>query len=575
MPDFEHLRGYDSELAELFGLAEKYASSDPTGSLAKTRILAELIATEIGTHHKTPRGNSETAKEFLDRLAQEGYLPKRPAWLFDQIRIAGNTAIHDNLGSSAEALLALEQAHELSHWFCKKYPRPVSNLPSNVPRLMGTGAQSAKKIEKAATGRAKKTVADELAQKIREGKYVEPPDPPRIIPEGIAIPWKPIGLVAALLVLLVSIPLAYGEYQDRLAAAEQAERQRAEQQEADRLRAEQLEAQRQEAEQQRLRTEQREEAQRQYAEKQEAQRRLAEQQEAERLRAEQREEAQRQYEEEQEAERRRAEQLEVERWRAEQQEKAQRRYAEEQEAERQRTEQQEADRLRDEQNEEAQRRWAEKNEETQRQWVENNEKTQRRWAEKNEDAQRRYAEEQEEAQQQYAEAQEEAKRLYAEQQADGQWREKPIQLGGLVLGTYREQSWHELDADARALAQQKISDYSLIMEQTFRARPLDVFKLSMVIFKENNEHIISFDAEKCLIDTDPTRHGFIGLTNYSEYSLECSAIEPDQTLVRLAVNRYSPDMRSRTGIRLKHSQPNDTKKLAQKFMEKLIEHLGP
>ena len=54
-------------------------------------------------------------------LRDRGVLPRQPAELFHYLRRVGNAAVHDNLGTPAEALSALKQARQLGIWFIRGY----------------------------------------------------------------------------------------------------------------------------------------------------------------------------------------------------------------------------------------------------------------------------------------------------------------------------------------------------------------------------------------------------------------------------------------------------------------------
>jgi type I restriction enzyme R subunit len=57
----------------------------------------------------------------LRMLRDRGVLPRQPAELFHYLRRVGNAAVHDNLGTPAEALSALKQARQLGIWFIRGY----------------------------------------------------------------------------------------------------------------------------------------------------------------------------------------------------------------------------------------------------------------------------------------------------------------------------------------------------------------------------------------------------------------------------------------------------------------------
>jgi hypothetical protein len=92
--NFAHLREYDDQLLRLGMLAEKYFTEDPNTCLLKLRQFAELLAQMLASRVGLYTSAEESQYSLLQRLQDEGILPRDVAQLFGKIRRSGNAANH-------------------------------------------------------------------------------------------------------------------------------------------------------------------------------------------------------------------------------------------------------------------------------------------------------------------------------------------------------------------------------------------------------------------------------------------------------------------------------------------------
>ncbi|MCA9686876.1 MAG: hypothetical protein KC457_32220, partial [Myxococcales bacterium] len=102
-------------------LAEQYFASDPPGALSKLRRFGELVAQATAAEADVSVGRSVRQIDLLRRLGDRGVLEPELLLLFDGLRLIGNTAVHEDSGSSEDALQQLRIAHELAVWFYRAY----------------------------------------------------------------------------------------------------------------------------------------------------------------------------------------------------------------------------------------------------------------------------------------------------------------------------------------------------------------------------------------------------------------------------------------------------------------------
>jgi Domain of unknown function (DUF4145) len=89
--------------------------------LGKLRLFAELLAKLVAARHAIEILSGESFDTVLRLLRDQGLLPRQPAELFHYLRRVGNAAVHDNVGTPAEALTALKLARQLGVWYVRSY----------------------------------------------------------------------------------------------------------------------------------------------------------------------------------------------------------------------------------------------------------------------------------------------------------------------------------------------------------------------------------------------------------------------------------------------------------------------
>jgi type I restriction enzyme R subunit len=119
--NFAFLLGHDESLTRLGALAEWAFHHDPPTTLSKLRLFGELLARLIAARNAVEILPVDSFDTVLRMLRDRGVLPRQPADLFHYLRRLGNAAVHDNLGTPAEALTALKLARQLGVWFVRSY----------------------------------------------------------------------------------------------------------------------------------------------------------------------------------------------------------------------------------------------------------------------------------------------------------------------------------------------------------------------------------------------------------------------------------------------------------------------
>lgn len=119
--NFAHLVGLQADLAQLGGRAERFFSEDPNTCLLKLRQFAELMAQQVAARAGLYVQNEDNQATLLNRLRQQGWLPRDVADLFHWIRKAGNEANHQLHGTHAEALQGLKMAVALGFWYHRTF----------------------------------------------------------------------------------------------------------------------------------------------------------------------------------------------------------------------------------------------------------------------------------------------------------------------------------------------------------------------------------------------------------------------------------------------------------------------
>lgn len=119
--NFSFLEAQDDRLFRLATLAERYFADDAPTSLAKLRSFAETMAKEIAATHAVLPAGTPSFDEVLSLLRRRSILPAQVADIFHLLRRKGNQAVHEEAGTTADALTALKLARNLAVWFHTVY----------------------------------------------------------------------------------------------------------------------------------------------------------------------------------------------------------------------------------------------------------------------------------------------------------------------------------------------------------------------------------------------------------------------------------------------------------------------
>jgi type I restriction enzyme R subunit len=188
--NFAFLAGHSASLARLGALAEWAFHHDPPTTLGKLRLFAELLAKLVAARHAIEILPSESFDTMLRLLRDQGLLPRQTAELFHYLRRIGNAAVHDNIGTPAEALTALKLARQLGVWFVRSYgqdrrlqlgpfrpPEPPENateaLKEEIDRLQRAlldqqSLAEAASLRAEAEARARETADQKVAREAEE-----------------------------------------------------------------------------------------------------------------------------------------------------------------------------------------------------------------------------------------------------------------------------------------------------------------------------------------------------------------------------------------------------------------------
>lgn len=112
--NFSFLAAQDERLARLGALAERYFFDDAPSTLIKLRQLAEFLAKEVAARHGLLPANNATFDEVLRTLRTRAALPREIADLLFNLKRLGNAAVHEDVGTSANALFALKIARSVA-----------------------------------------------------------------------------------------------------------------------------------------------------------------------------------------------------------------------------------------------------------------------------------------------------------------------------------------------------------------------------------------------------------------------------------------------------------------------------
>jgi len=146
--NFSFLVPQDERLARLGALAERYFFDDAPSSLIKLRQLAEFLAKEVAARHGLLPTNNVTFDEVLRTLRLRAILPREIADLLFNLKRLGNEAVHEDVGTPANALFALKIARSVAIWFHQSYGgKPDFKAGPFVPPRPPVDATAALKAE--------------------------------------------------------------------------------------------------------------------------------------------------------------------------------------------------------------------------------------------------------------------------------------------------------------------------------------------------------------------------------------------------------------------------------------------
>lgn len=149
-PNFDFLAVHDGRMFRLGVLAERYFADDPNTSMIKLRQFGEDMAQQVAAHLGLFESPDESQAELLRRLKLERAVPRDVIDLFHQVRIAGNSAVHEHAGDHRLALSTLKIARQLSIWFHRTFGNEAHFAPGPfVPPASPADASAAlsKEIE--------------------------------------------------------------------------------------------------------------------------------------------------------------------------------------------------------------------------------------------------------------------------------------------------------------------------------------------------------------------------------------------------------------------------------------------
>ena len=123
-PNFEFLADLDPALMSQDAMAERYCLEDPTGTLTKLRLFGEFLAKNIAARFGVYTDAQSRQVQILRELKYRDVLDQKLADMFHSIRIAGNAAVHEGIGTVRDALQNLRFAHQLAVYFYRVFKNP-------------------------------------------------------------------------------------------------------------------------------------------------------------------------------------------------------------------------------------------------------------------------------------------------------------------------------------------------------------------------------------------------------------------------------------------------------------------
>ncbi|MGH3622089.1 MAG: DUF4145 domain-containing protein, partial [Sciscionella sp.] len=115
-PNFGRLLEHEPVLVSYGVAAETSVYADPNTSLIKSRQFAEAL-TDALLARLGASAHGDRQVDKLRTLTEDGVLTTRVGAAFDQIRVAGNQAVHEHFADPRAALKSVESCFRLGEWF--------------------------------------------------------------------------------------------------------------------------------------------------------------------------------------------------------------------------------------------------------------------------------------------------------------------------------------------------------------------------------------------------------------------------------------------------------------------------
>lgn len=128
--NFSFLRQEFSILTHIGESAEAYLHQDPVYTLNRLRLFGEKLTEILFDEHAIEFPDDNTFHNRLKILESQKLLPRVIQDLFFLIRKKGNLAVHDNVGTFAEAKQGLNAAFQIGKWFYETYANGNLNVAS-------------------------------------------------------------------------------------------------------------------------------------------------------------------------------------------------------------------------------------------------------------------------------------------------------------------------------------------------------------------------------------------------------------------------------------------------------------
>ena len=202
--NFEFLKDYWPELAQLGDIAEVYLHVDANACIEVTSLMAEYAAQQICAYEKLDLPQYATQADRLRALRNAKLLPQKIDDLFYVIRKAGNDALHLGIDSPEKAASVLRLTFYLCCWLMRVYGDWECNLPvyeepvpmPDNPALVELKQIQQKKIVHAMEALcASKTPASEASPKERAQISEQVAEELPVTAEQTSVDAEPIRLV--------------------------------------------------------------------------------------------------------------------------------------------------------------------------------------------------------------------------------------------------------------------------------------------------------------------------------------------------------------------------------------------